>query len=434
MTASARAARPLDVQHARVGELDLDAVLLGQRRAEHLLLHLAVQRHGGPALVVEPGGDQRVLVGQVGECHPQRRPQRGVDRLDRRLEGRRGEVVLLGPQRLAEPVTHPHGVEPVQSADPAGSDLVGPHPPTALEHLQAADLADSAVREVEPLPRPDRATEHPDVGDLLPRRTPLHLEHATGRLARRVGRGGGQQARDAGHQLRDTGSRDGRAREDRMQEPLARLGGDVGEQLVRRTLAALDVRREEPVVVLGKGHELPLAEAAVVGAVRRERRCPRAQAHGRAHGQDVGGQSTTDRVEDPVDVGSGAVDLVDEHQRRHPEPLQGTHQDPGLRLDTLDRGQHEHRAVEHAEDPFDLGDEVGVARGVDDVHGDVVPGERHDRGLDRDAATALEREAVGLGGAGVDRPGLVDHSCEVQEPFGESGLTGVDVGEDAQVQ
>ena len=41
---------------------------------------------------------------------------------------------------------------------------------------------------------------------------------------------------------------------------------------------------------------------------------------------------------------------------------------------------------------------------------------------------------VGPGGAGVDRPRLVDDSCEVQEPLGQSGLTGVDVGEDAQVE
>ena len=46
----------------------------------------------------------------------------------------------------------------------------------------------------------------------------------------------------------------------------------------------------------------------------------------------------------------------------------------------------------------------------------------------------LQREAVGPGGAGVDGPRLVDHSREVQQPLGESGLTGVDVGEDAQVQ
>ena len=91
-------------------------------------------------------------------------------------------------------------------------------------------------------------------------------------------------------------------------------------------------------------------------------------------------------------------------------------------------------AVQHPEDPLDLGDEVGVARGVDDVDRGALERERHDRGLDGDAAAALERQAVGAGGAEIDRPRHVDDSCQVQEPLGQRGLTGVDVGEDPQVQ
>ena len=126
--------------------------------------------------------------------------------------------------------------------------------------------------------------------------------------------------------------------------------------------------------------------------------------------------------------------LLTKMQGRHAEALQRAHQDPGLRLHPLDGGQDQHGTVQHAEDALDLGDEVGVARGVDDVDVEVAEREPDDRGLDRDAAPALEREAVGAGGAGVDRAGLVDDPGEVQEPFGEGGLTGVDVGEDAQVE
>jgi hypothetical protein len=114
--------------------------------------------------------------------------------------------------------------------------------------------------------------------------------------------------------------------------------------------------------------------------------------------------------------------------------LQRPHQDPGLGLDALDGREHQHGTVQHPEHPLDLGDEVGVPRGVDDVDRGAVERERHDRGLDRDAASALERQAVGTGRAGVDGPRLVDDSCDVQEPLGQSGLTGVDVGEDAQVE
>jgi hypothetical protein len=198
---------------------------------------------------------------------------------------------------------------------------------------------------------------------------------------------------------------------------------------------ALDVRPHQLVVVLGQREDLALAEGGVVGGVRGERRRrPGAEPRRRSHGQDRRREPATDRLEDRVDVGARPVDLVDEEQRRHAQALQGAHQDPGLRLDALDGRQDEHGTVEHAEDALDLRDEVGVAGGVDDVDDEVVERERHDRGLDGDAAAALEGEAVGLRGAGVDRAGLVDDAGEVEEVLGEGGLTGVDVGEDAQVE
>ena len=135
-----------------------------------------------------------------------------------------------------------------------------------------------------------------------------------------------------------------------------------------------------------------------------------------------------------VVIGAGAIDLVDEDQRRDAEPLQGAEQERRLRLDALDGGDDEDRAVEHAEDAFDLGDEVGVARRVDQVDREVADEERGDGGPDRDAAFALELERVGLGGAGVDAADVIDGACGVEEPFAEGGLTGVDVGEDSEIE
>ena len=89
-------------------------------------------------------------------------------------------------------------------------------------------------------------------------------------------------------------------------------------------------------------------------------------------------------------VGAGAVDLVDEDQGRDAHPAKRPHEQRRLGLDALDRRHHEHRAVEHAEDALDLGDEVGVAGRVDDVDGELADDERGDRGPDRDAAFALE--------------------------------------------
>ena len=133
-------------------------------------------------------------------------------------------------------------------------------------------------------------------------------------------------------------------------------------------------------------------------------------------------------------IGAGPVDLVDEDQRRDVEPLEGAEQERRLGLDALDRRDDEDRAVEHAEDALDLGDEVGVAGRVDEVDREVADEERGDRGPDRDAAFALEVERVGLGGAGVDAADVVDGAGGEEESLGEGGLTGVDVGEDSEIE
>jgi hypothetical protein len=61
-------------------------------------------------------------------------------------------------------------------------------------------------------------------------------------------------------------------------------------------------------------------------------------------------------------------------------------------LHALDRRDHQHGAVEHAQHPLHLGDEVRVAGRVDQVDDDAVDRERDDCRLDRDPALALERQ------------------------------------------
>ena len=152
------------------------------------------------------------------------------------------------------------------------------------------------------------------------------------------------------------------------------------------------------------------------------------------HRHDRRREPARHRLDDALRVGAGPVDLVDEDQRRDAEPLEGAEQERRLRLDALDRRDDEDRAVEHAEDAFDLGDEVGVAGRVDEVDREVADEERGDRGPDRDAAFALELERVGLGGAGVDAADVVDRAGGEEESLAEGGLTGVDVGEDSEIE
>ena len=345
-------------------EDDFEAVLLGERRGDHLLLHLAVERHR--QLLVLAQVDQRVLLGELGERDAQRVAVVRLRGEDDGLERRRREVMCARavPGRgRAHRVADPHGVEALQAPDPAGLDRVAPHGGAAVEHVDGRDLA---LRE--PVAHADRPGAHPHVGELLARRAALDLEHRAGR-----GRGGvslrcREQRRDPGHQLRHA---------------LARARG-AGEH--------------------------------------------------RLHSLGTGRQLVRDLVEHPRGIGAAPVGLVDEQQRRHAQALERAHQHARLRLYALDGRDDEHGAVEHAQRPLHLRDEVGVPWRVYEVDRDVADGERDDGGLDRDPAPPLEREGVGLRAARVDAAGLVDHPGRVEQPFGEGGLTGVDVCEHSKVQ
>ena len=104
-TASPRPGRPLDADRRRLAERDLEAVLVRERRLDHLPLHLAVERDRDlRPRVVLADVDQRVLLGELPERDAQPLAVRGIDGLDDRLERRRSEVVVDVAARLAEPV------------------------------------------------------------------------------------------------------------------------------------------------------------------------------------------------------------------------------------------------------------------------------------------------------------------------------------------
>jgi hypothetical protein len=68
-----------------------------------------------------------------------------------------------------------------------------------------------------------------------------------------------------------------------------------------------------------------------------------------------------------VEVGAGAVHLVDEADARHAVLVGLAPHGLGLRLDAGDPVEHRDRAVEHAQRALHLDGEVDVAGGVDDV-------------------------------------------------------------------
>ena len=240
---------------------------------------------------------------------------------------------------------------------------------------------------------------------------------------------------DAGQQGVDAAAARRRTEVHRVDPTVPCLGGELLAQAsIRQRRLITDVRTEDGLVVLCEG----LGQRRPVGLVGRyealEGRVAGPGAADRAHRHHGGRQPPGHRRDDPLRVGPGPVDLVDEEQRRDVEPLEGPEEERRLGLDTLDRRDDEDGAVEDAEDAFDLGDEVGVAGGVDEVDREIAHEERGDRGSDRDAALALELERVGLGGAGVDAAEVVDRAGDEEESLAEGGLTGVDVGEDSEIE
>ena len=159
----------------------------------------------------------------------------------------------------------------------------------------------------------------------------------------------------------------------------------------------------------------------------------------RDHDRDrVAAESLADLVEDALELGADAVHLVDEA-------------DPGdvvlvglppdgltLGLDALDGREDDDGAVEDPERALDLGGEVDVARGVDDVDGDrlaveVVPAAGDGGGDDGDAALALLLEVVGGRAPLVDVAHPVDLAGVEEDALGGRRLAGVDVRDDADV-
>ncbi len=374
-------------------------------------------------------GDQRVLLGEPAQREVQcARFDTGSGDHHRLQGGRREElsVLLAGlPERVADADVR----QPPQPGDPARRHRVRACVRAVAEDADAGDpaLRRPVAAERDPVAGSQRSGVHAGVGDLLPRRSALHLEHRAGHRAAGVAAGRRQQFLEPGEQFFDAGARGGGAEEDGVDE---------------RRPGLLDEGRAQPGGGEGAGHvggdQLVVVVGEDVGGGRREAGheagLAGSEPAGGAQGDDRGGEACRDVAEQFRLPRAAPVDLVDEEQGRDVQPPQGPHQHPRLRLHPLDGGDDQHGAVQHAEHPFHLGDEVRVAGRVQEVDRHVVERERDDGGLDGDAAPAFQREGVGGGAAGVDAADLVDHSGRVQQPLGQAGLTGVDMGEDSQIE
>ena len=154
----------------------------------------------------------------------------------------------------------------------------------------------------------------------------------------------------------------------------------------------------------------------------RDRDHARVRVQFRLHLLDAGPEVRTHAVElvDVRDAGDAVLRRLTPHRF-------------ALDFDAALGAEHADGPVEDAQRPLDLGREVHVARGVDDIDRHVAPVDR-DRGrVDRDPLLALERVEVGRGVAVVDVADFVLGAAVVENALGRGRLARVDVGHDPDV-
>ena len=156
-------------------------------------------------------------------------------------------------------------------------------------------------------------------------------------------------------------------------------------------------------------------------------------ADGDDDGHGVGAERVLHLADHGEEVRAGAVELVDEGDAGHvvffglaPDGLR-------LRLDAADAAEERDGAVEDAQRALDLGGEVHVAGGVNQVDAVVAPVAGGGGGGDGDAALALLLHPVHRRVAVVHVADAVGAAGVEEDAFGAGGLAGINVRHDADV-
>ncbi len=156
-------------------------------------------------------------------------------------------------------------------------------------------------------------------------------------------------------------------------------------------------------------------------------------ADGDLDGDGGGVEAGADGAEGVGEVGAGAVHFVDEADAGDAVFVGLAPDGLGLGLDAVDAVEEGDGAVEHAQGALDLGGEVHVAGGVNDIDAEVFPEAGGGGAGDGDAALLLLRHPVHGGGALVHLADAVGDAGVEEDALRGGGLAGIDVGHDADV-
>ena len=334
---------------------------------------------------------------------------------------------------MASPTQPPVRADP----DPPDPDNVaGPRdahraPALRCRPLQGRDRLRPGPGRGDPVPDPQLAPEHAAVRQRAVITVLDLVDDGGQRAARRAGRG--HQPRQRRQQAGDARPGQRRSRRHGHDGAAAHLGARGAQRHHLGHARPVQGGGEQPVV--------PRCQH-VDGRRVRQRDRPGGRA-GRPGGQHVrhgqqprtgaGRQAAADPGQHPGRVRPLAVDLVDEDGGGHAQAPQHPPQDHGLRLHSLHRGYDQDGRVQDGQAALDLGDEVGVARGVDEIDLHAARGEGRDVGAHGDAAAPLDVHRVGAGRARVDAAELGGGARLEQQPFGQAGLARVNMGQDSEI-
>ena len=126
-----------------------------------------------------------------------------------------------------------------------------------------------------------------------------------------------------------------------------------------------------------------------------------------------------------------AVDLVDHDDRAQAQRKRLAGDELGLRHGAFGAVDQQDDAIDHRQDAFDLGAEVGVARRVDDVDAGAVPFDAGALGENGDPAFFFQ--IVRIHRAFFDALVVAEGARLAEELVDKSGLAVVDVGDDRHV-
>ncbi len=152
-----------------------------------------------------------------------------------------------------------------------------------------------------------------------------------------------------------------------------------------------------------------------------------------SNANQLGAEPVRDLFDDAVEVGADAVQLVDEDYSWHSVLISLVPDGLGLRFDSAYSTEDHNCAVQNPQAPLDLGGEIDVSWGVDDVDLVALPLTGDRGGGDGDAALTFLGHPIGDRGAFVHFTDLVRDAGVVQDALAHCGLAAIDVRHDANV-